>query len=55
MPVKSERQRRFLGAELNRKPGQRKTKMTTAQLKEYLRGSKKGKLQKKKVSRKRKA
>jgi len=56
MPAKTERQRRFLGAELARKRAGKKTKtkMSAAQLSEYLSGSKKRPLRAKKKVLKRK-
>jgi len=57
VPVKSERQRRMMGADLARaRAGKKtKTKMTEAELSEYLEGSKKKHLRaKKKVLRRRK-
>jgi len=53
MPVKSEKQRKFLGAELRRKKQGKKgkTNMSIAQLEEYLKKSKGKKLPKKKKKR----
>jgi hypothetical protein len=50
MPVKSEKQRKFFGAELRRKKQGKKgmTNMSIAQLEEYLKKSKSKKLSKKK-------
>lgn len=56
MPVESERQRRFLGAELGRKRAGKKTKtdMSETQLSEYLKGAKKQPLKAKKKTLRRK-